>query len=105
MTELDKKSLSERDRCTKLITPAVRNAGLHELSQICEQVHFTKGENHCPRRTGYLWQGQVRPIAVEREMTVLCDKLEAQLTTTQTERRRLLEVVLHEALISNLIEP
>lgn len=44
-------------------------------------------------------------IAVEREMTVLCDKLEAQLTTTHTETRRLLEVVLHEALISNLIEP
>jgi hypothetical protein len=28
----------------------------------------------------------------------LCDQLEAQLTTTQTDRRRLLEAVLQEAL-------
>ena len=28
----------------------------------------------------------------------LCDQLEAQLTTTQTESRRLLEAVLHDAL-------
>ncbi len=43
MTELDKKSLSERDICTKFITPAVRQAGWDELSQIREQVYFTKG--------------------------------------------------------------
>jgi len=43
MTELDKKSLSERDICSKFITPAVRNAGWDELSQIREQVYFTKG--------------------------------------------------------------
>jgi hypothetical protein len=30
-----------------------------------------------------------------------CDQLEAQLTTTQTESRRLLEAVLHEALSIN----
>ncbi len=43
MTELDKKSLSERDICSKFITPAVRKAGWDELSQIREQVYFTKG--------------------------------------------------------------
>lgn len=43
MTELNKKSLSERDICTKYIAPAVRNAGWDELSQIREQVYFTKG--------------------------------------------------------------
>ncbi len=43
MTELDKKSLSERDICTKFITPAVRQAGWDVLSQIREQVYFTKG--------------------------------------------------------------
>jgi type I restriction enzyme R subunit len=43
MTELDRKSLSERDICTKFITPAVKNAGWDELAQIREQVHFTKG--------------------------------------------------------------
>ncbi len=43
MNELDKKSLSERDICSKFITPAVRKAGWDELSQIREQVYFTKG--------------------------------------------------------------
>lgn len=43
MTEVDKKSLSERDICTKFITPAVKQAGWDELSQIREQVYFTKG--------------------------------------------------------------
>jgi len=43
MPGLDKKSLSERDICTKFITPAVKQAGWDELSQIREEVGFTKG--------------------------------------------------------------
>ena len=38
-----KKSLSERDICTKFITPAVKQAGWDVLSQIREEVSFTKG--------------------------------------------------------------
>ena len=41
---------------------------------------------------------QHRIVAKVDELMALCDQLEAQLTTTQTERRRLLEAVLHEAL-------
>src|SRR5664279_6117821 len=40
---MDKKSLSERDICTKFITPALRQAGWDEMSQIREEVSFTKG--------------------------------------------------------------
>ena len=40
---MDKRSLSERDICTKFITPALRNAGWDEMSQIREEVSFTKG--------------------------------------------------------------
>ena len=40
---MNKKNLSERDICTKFITPAVKNAGWDVLSQIREQVYFTKG--------------------------------------------------------------
>ena len=40
---MDKKSLSERDICTKFITPALRNAGWDEMMQIREEVSFTKG--------------------------------------------------------------
>ncbi|NGZ12090.1 MAG: restriction endonuclease, partial [Nitrospira sp. LK70] len=43
MTDLIKQSLSERDICTKFITPAVKRAGWDELSQIREEVGFTKG--------------------------------------------------------------
>ncbi len=40
---MNKKDLSERDICTKFITPAVKQAGWDVFSQIREEVHFTKG--------------------------------------------------------------
>jgi type I restriction enzyme S subunit len=41
---------------------------------------------------------QHRIVAKVGELMALCDQLEAQLSTTQTDSRRLLEAVLHEAL-------
>lgn len=38
-----KKSLSERDICTKFITPALQQAGWDSLRQIREEVTFTAG--------------------------------------------------------------
>src|SRR3954451_20627285 len=40
---MDKSDLSERDICTKFITPALRKAGWDEMLQIREEVSFTKG--------------------------------------------------------------
>ena len=40
---MDKSFLSERDICTKFITPAVKRAGWDEMSKIREEVSFTKG--------------------------------------------------------------
>jgi type I restriction enzyme R subunit len=40
---MNKKDLGERDICTKFITPAVKRAGWDDLSQIREEVSFTKG--------------------------------------------------------------
>jgi hypothetical protein len=40
---MDKRSLSERDICTKFIAPALRKAGWDEMLQIREEVGFTKG--------------------------------------------------------------
>src|ERR1700719_2458948 len=40
---MDKRGLSERDICTKFITPALRHAGWDEMLQIREEVSFTKG--------------------------------------------------------------
>ena len=40
---MDKKNLTERDICTKFITPALRRAGWDEMTQIREEVSFTRG--------------------------------------------------------------
>ena len=40
---MDKRALSERDICTKFITPALRQAGWDEMLQIREEFGFTKG--------------------------------------------------------------
>ena len=40
---MDKKSLSERDICTKFITPALEGAGWDKMEQIREEVSFTAG--------------------------------------------------------------
>src|SRR6478609_5968600 len=40
---MQKSEMSERDICTKFITPALRNAGWDEMTQIREEVFFTKG--------------------------------------------------------------
>ena len=41
--DVSKRDLSERDICTKFITPALRQAGWDEMLQIREEVSFTKG--------------------------------------------------------------
>jgi type I site-specific restriction endonuclease len=43
LASMDKKSLSERDICTKFISPAITNAGWDIQTQIREEVTFTKG--------------------------------------------------------------
>lgn len=41
--QMDKRSLTERDICTKFILPAVKQAGWDMMLQIREEVFFTKG--------------------------------------------------------------
>jgi type I restriction enzyme, S subunit len=45
---------------------------------------------------------QHRIVAKVEELTALCDRLEAQLITTQTENHRLLEAVLHDAVSGSI---
>src|SRR5271155_5106614 len=40
---MDKRSLTERDICTKFILPAVERAGWDEMLQVREEFYFTKG--------------------------------------------------------------
>lgn len=39
---MHKKSLSERDICTKFITPALENAGWDTMNQVREEVSFAR---------------------------------------------------------------
>ncbi|MGU3358927.1 EcoAI/FtnUII family type I restriction enzme subunit R [Methylobacterium sp. M6A4_1b] len=41
---MNKKSLTERDICTKFILPAIKQAGWDEMVQVREEVYFTKGK-------------------------------------------------------------
>ncbi len=41
---MDKKNLSERDICTKFITPAIEKAGWDKQTQLLEEVSFTDGK-------------------------------------------------------------
>ena len=41
---MNKKSLSERDICTKFITPAIENGGWNKQTQLFEEVSFTDGK-------------------------------------------------------------
>ncbi len=41
---MDKKNLSERDICTKFITPAIEKSGWNRMAQILEEVSFTDGK-------------------------------------------------------------
>jgi type I restriction enzyme R subunit len=41
---IDKKTLSERDICTKFITPAIEKSGWDRLTQLLEEVSFTDGK-------------------------------------------------------------
>ncbi|MDD4310240.1 MAG: hypothetical protein PHO32_07655 [Candidatus Cloacimonetes bacterium] len=40
---INKKRLTERDICTKFITPAKKNAGWDRLTHFLEEVYFTEG--------------------------------------------------------------
>ncbi|MCC9642294.1 hypothetical protein LOC71_08410 [Rhodopirellula sp. JC740] len=52
MDPSEKSSLSERDICTKFITPALEQSGWDVLSQIREEVTFTDGRLNVKERLG-----------------------------------------------------
>ena len=54
---MDKKRLSERDVCSKFITPALQRAGWDMMTQIHEEVSFTKGRIICAAP----WSAEARP--------------------------------------------
>ena len=63
-----------------------------------EPQRTTFTPSFAPLRLGVRHSEQHRIVAKVDELMAVCDQLEAQLTATQTDSRRLLEAVLHEAL-------
>ena len=73
---IDKKSLSERDICSKYITPALQHAGWNIQTQILEEVSFTDGKIYVRgkltargerKRTDYLLYYQDNPIDIKEK--------------------------------------
>jgi type I site-specific restriction endonuclease len=65
---MNKKQLSERDVCTKFITLALRQAGWNEMTQLREEVSFTKGARRLPRtNTGKNSPGRASLDSQERQ--------------------------------------
>jgi len=70
---IDKKNLSERDICSKFITPAIQNAGWDLDTQILEEVSFTDGKIFVRgkltargkrKRADYILYYNANPIAI-----------------------------------------
>ncbi|WP_341930995.1 hypothetical protein [Methyloversatilis discipulorum] len=74
--------LSERDICSKFITPALVDAGWDLHTQIRDEVSFTKG----------------RIVAKVDELMALCDRLKADLATTRQRQATLADTLIAAAL-------
>ena len=115
MSDIDKKSLTERDICTKFINPALEAAGWDLMHQIREQHYFTDGRVMVRGKTvkrgdrkfaDYLLFHQPNvPLAIieakDNNHSVgsgMCDVLEASLTTAESASTQLLSAAVHHLL-------
>ncbi len=103
---MNKKELSERDICTKFITPSVVEAGWDVLTQIREEVYFTKGQVivrgkvHTRGKAKFadyvLYHKTGIPLAIFEKVESLMkqvDHLEFQLTQSRATAEKLMEAI------------
>ena len=112
MSDIDKKSLTERDICTKFINPALEAAGWDLMHQIREQYYFTDGRvmvrgktvNRGDRKfADYLLLHKPNlPLAIieakDHHHSVgsgMCNILEAKLTPAEFVSTQLLSAAVH----------
>lgn len=109
MPDIDKWALSERDICTKFITPALMAAGSDVQTQIREEVNPPKGRvlvssrvhrRGGAKRTDYsLHYRPNLPLAIiEEALLRQCDALAAQWHQIRTLGAHLLDSTLHHLL-------
>ena len=95
---MNKKELSERDICTKFITPAITAGGKWDVfTQMREEVYFTKGR--------VIVRGQLSTRGEpKRADYILSYKpgIQLAITAAQTTATQLLDAILHQALVPTL---
>lgn len=114
MSDIDKRSLSERDICTKFITPALRHAGWDEVHQRYYAANATgvspsmkdvsrEVTPNLPIPLPHLAE-QHRILARVGALMTLCDRLGSTLHRADATRARLLDTLIHEALSPAALE-
>jgi type I restriction enzyme R subunit len=106
---MNKKNLSERDICTKFMTPALQKAGWDIQRQVREEVFFTDGRiivqgsfyaRGKRKRADYiLYYKKNIPIAIVEKVNglmSLCDQLEKEIDTHQTTQEQWMQSCLRE---------
>ena len=91
------KSLSERDICSKYITPAITKAGWDLLTQIREEVSFTKGRI-IVRGKLHSRGEQNRIVNKVDELMALCDELKSRIQEASNKQRQIADVLVSQAL-------
>lgn len=116
---MDKKALSERDICTKFITPAIAKGGWDVLLQVRENVPLTKGRvivrgkivtrgtmkfadyvlyakpnANIPLARDLVTQRQT--VRIIKALLKQCDDLEAKLRRAEARASKLVEAVVQE---------
>lgn len=100
---MSKKDLSERDICTKYITPAIEEAGWDRTTQFLEEVYFTDGKIYVrgkltARGKAKRVINRARTQSVNFHLGTQFDGLEQSITQSQQQNEMLLQQVLREAL-------
>jgi len=91
---MNKKGLSERDICTKFITPALKDSGWNIKTQIREEVAYTAGKIFV--RGKLVQRGkQKRIVEKVNELMGLCNALEEKLTKKEATAEKLVGAVVN----------
>ena len=83
-----KKDLSERDICTKYITPAIKAAGWDIAAQVREEVTFTDGRIYV--------KGNRTKRGKGNQLMSLCDQLEQHIQDSQHHAEDLMKSLVRE---------
>ena len=88
---MNKKELSERDICTKFITPALLDAGWDIKRQIRDLILFPPVKE------------QKRLVEKVDELMKLCDELELKIVKSKKEGERLIDAILQNSFRTNFL--